>query len=199
MNFGAVLLSVMAILTVFSLVGLGVMLNAFRVGRQERPVADGRLEEAHELREKIRLYIGPVDPKTRLLNPPGRVAVEFVGAFCGFPGLGWMCSGSMFIGLLLICCGPAFAWGHLPGHPRRLRKAPIQPVYRDRVSTGGGGGLGGSPSLPRGDVGARAQAGGRRRRRAGRVMQAETAQHARSAARSAGAPSWSWGSPSVPW
>jgi TM2 domain-containing membrane protein YozV len=112
-NFGVVLLSVMAILTVFSLVGLGVMLNAFRVGRQERRSQTGE-EKAPELREKIRRYIGPVDPKTRLLNPGGRVAVEFVGAFCGFPGLGWLCSGSVFTGLLLICCVPAFAWGIYP-------------------------------------------------------------------------------------
>jgi hypothetical protein len=113
-NFRVVLISVMAILTVFSLVGIGVTCNAFRVARQERRRQEGDRVKAGELKERIRRYVGPVDPKTALLNPPGRVAVEFVGAFCGFPGLGWLCSGSVFTGLLLICCVPAFAWGLYP-------------------------------------------------------------------------------------
>jgi hypothetical protein len=112
MNFTWVLFSVMAVLTVFSLVGIGVLYNAFRVGRQERRARGEAV--AGDLREKIRRYVGPVDPKTRLLNPPGRVVVEFVGAFCGFPGLGWLCSGSVFTGLLLLCCVPAFVWGLYP-------------------------------------------------------------------------------------
>jgi hypothetical protein len=112
-NINLVVFSVLAILSVFSLVGVGVFYNAFRAARRER-LAAGDEARAAQLREKIRRYIGPVDPKKTLLNPPGRVAVEFVGALCGFPGLGWMSSGSVFTGLLLIWCGPAFAWGIYP-------------------------------------------------------------------------------------
>src|SRR3974377_612753 len=104
----------MDILTAFSLVGIGRAYNGFRVARKERRLEPGNGEKVRELKERIRRYVGPIDPKTALLNPPGRVAVEVVGAFCGFPGLGWLCSGSVFIGLLLICCGPAFAWGLYP-------------------------------------------------------------------------------------
>jgi hypothetical protein len=105
--------TVIAIVVVFTVVGLGVTFNALRVGRAETR-AHGDKTQAAELREKIRRYVGPVDPKTALLNPPARVLVEFAGAVCGFPGLGWLCSGSVFAGLLLICCGPAFAWGFYP-------------------------------------------------------------------------------------
>jgi hypothetical protein len=116
MSFTVVIISAVAILSVFALVGLGVTYNAFRVARHERKAADEAAgeERAARLKERVRRYVGPVDPKTALLTPPARVAVEFVGASCGFPGLGWMCSGSMFAGLLLICFGPAFAWGVYP-------------------------------------------------------------------------------------
>jgi hypothetical protein len=113
MNIRLIIFIALAILSVFSLVGLGVFYNALRVGRQERRAA-GDEARASDLREKIARYIGPVDPKKTLLNAPGRVAAEFVGALCGFPGLGWMSSGSLFTGLLLICCVPAFAWGIYP-------------------------------------------------------------------------------------
>jgi hypothetical protein len=115
-SFTVVIISAVSILSVFALVGLGVTYNAFRVARQERRSADEAAgeETAARLKERIRRYVGPVDPKTALLTPAARVAVEFVGAFCGFPGLGWMCSGSVFAGLLLICFGPAFVWGVYP-------------------------------------------------------------------------------------
>ena len=112
MDFKVVIISAMALLSIFALVGVGVSLNAYRVARQER--RENGEEKARDLKERIRRYVGPVDPKTALLNPPARVAVEFVGAFCGFPGLGWLCSGSVFAGLLLICLVPAFVWGLVP-------------------------------------------------------------------------------------
>jgi hypothetical protein len=49
-----------------------------------------------------------------LLNPPGRVGAEFFAALCGFPGLGWLLSGSVFAGLVMIIAGPAFVWGIFP-------------------------------------------------------------------------------------
>ncbi len=49
-----------------------------------------------------------------LLNRPGRVAAEFFCALCGFPGLGWLLSGSVFAGLVLICAVPGVVWGGYP-------------------------------------------------------------------------------------
>jgi hypothetical protein len=104
------------LVVVFALVGLGVMVGALKSARAERKVADrgaGGLGDS-SFRSRIDRYVGPVDPRMALLNPPGRVATEFFAALCGFPGLGWLLSGSVFAGLVLICVGPAFVWGAYP-------------------------------------------------------------------------------------
>jgi hypothetical protein len=59
-------------------------------------------------------YIGPVDPDVALLNPPGRVALEFVAALCGFPGFGWLASTRAAVGLPLLVLGAATVYGFYP-------------------------------------------------------------------------------------
>jgi hypothetical protein len=104
------------LVAVFALVGVGVMVGAFRSARAERrgmgPAAG--VTGTTSLRARIDRYVGPVDPHMALLNPPGRVATEFFTALCGFPGMGWLLSGSVFAGLVLICVVPAFVWGVYP-------------------------------------------------------------------------------------
>ena len=74
----------------------------------------GELDGMMSLRARIDRYVGPVEPHMALLNPPGRVAAEFFSALCGFPGMGWLLSGSVFAGLVLICVMPAMVWGVYP-------------------------------------------------------------------------------------
>ncbi len=102
----------------FALVGLAVMVGALRSARREGATGGagaGRTGDSDDgLRARIARYVGPVDPSMALLNPPGRVATEFFTALCGFPGLGWLLSGCVFTGLMLLCIAPAFVWGIIP-------------------------------------------------------------------------------------
>jgi hypothetical protein len=105
--------SVIGLIAVFALVGLAVCYSALRSARAERASSSAETDEL-SLRARIGRYVGPVDPSMALLNPPGRVATEFFTSLCGFPGLGWILSGSVFTGLVLICVGPAVVWGFYP-------------------------------------------------------------------------------------
>jgi hypothetical protein len=42
------------------------------------------------------------------------IGAELVGAFAGFPGIGWLMSGKGIIGVPLALVGPAVAWGVIP-------------------------------------------------------------------------------------
>jgi hypothetical protein len=103
------------LVVVFALIGLGLMIGALRSARAEHKLsgADG-IDGVVSLRARIDRYVGPVDPHMALLNPPGRVGIEFFSALCGFPGLGWLLSGSVFAGLVLICLVPGVVWGVYP-------------------------------------------------------------------------------------
>lgn len=104
------------LVVVFALVGVGVTVGALRSARAERKSASpaGEFEGVASLRARIDRYVGPMDPHLSLLNRPGRVVTEFFCALCGFPGLGWLLSGSVFAGLVLICVVPAVVWGGYP-------------------------------------------------------------------------------------
>lgn len=65
-------------------------------------------------RAALRRYVGPVEPRHALLNPPLRVGVEAISALFGFPGLGWLASGKVVTGLVLLVAGPSFIWGLFP-------------------------------------------------------------------------------------
>lgn len=105
------------LVAIFALVGWGVMVGALRSARAERTRSDTgvvEVEDAVSMRARIDRYVGPVDPHMALLNRPGRVAAEFFCALCGFPGMGWLLSGSVFAGLVLICVVPGVVWGIYP-------------------------------------------------------------------------------------
>jgi hypothetical protein len=70
--------------------------------------------EGLTVRERVARYVGPVGPRQALLDPPKRVLVELVAASCGFPGLGWLVSGRVAVGLALLVVGPACVWGFFP-------------------------------------------------------------------------------------
>lgn len=108
--------SVIAILLIFVITGMFLVVRAMRLAakeqRRENPEA-GRLRGL-KLRQRVKRYVGPASPKMALLNPPARVGIEFFGSLCGFPGLGWMISGRIAIGLPLFAIGPAITWAVYP-------------------------------------------------------------------------------------
>ncbi len=57
---------------------------------------------------------GPLPPALRRLPPALPVGAEFVGAFAGFPGLGWFLAGVPVVGWPLAAVGPGVAWALLP-------------------------------------------------------------------------------------
>jgi hypothetical protein len=105
---------IIGLLSLFGIVGVAVTIGAIRAARAERRKTEGAPDPSMPLRERVSRYVGPVEPGMALLNPPGRVAVECFTALCGFPGLGWILSGSVFTGLLLITLVPAVVWGLYP-------------------------------------------------------------------------------------
>jgi hypothetical protein len=67
-----------------------------------------------QFRARIDRYNG-APPTVRGRIPNRRILVaEVAGAGAGFPGLGWIFSGSGAIGLPLALVGPAIAWGVMP-------------------------------------------------------------------------------------
>lgn len=66
------------------------------------------------LRQRVRGYVGEIDPHTALLTPATRPLVELAGAICGFPGLGWLISGRVAVGLVLLIAVPAVVWAFYP-------------------------------------------------------------------------------------
>jgi TM2 domain-containing membrane protein YozV len=106
--------TIIGLVALSAIVGLAVTVDAVRSARSERRRREGRPSTGLSLRARVGRYVGPIDPSTAVLNPPGRVATEFIGALCGFPGLGWIFSGCIFTGIVLLSLGPAVIWGFFP-------------------------------------------------------------------------------------
>lgn len=104
---------IVGLLTVFVLTGVALtvkaMLNAHRETR-----AAGLHPRNRSLKQRARDYVGPIDRSEAPLNPPFRVLAEFFFSLGGFPGMGWLLSGRIIAGLILMCLGPALVWGLVP-------------------------------------------------------------------------------------
>ncbi len=68
------------------------------------------------LRRRVQDYVGEVSPHRALLTAPARVALELACALCGFPGLGWLISGRVAVGLILLVVAPAIVWAWHPAY-----------------------------------------------------------------------------------
>lgn len=113
MRFPVLMDGIIALLTFFVLVGIALTFRAMaRAHAATR--ASGTLPPKRSLKRRVRDYVGPIDRSQAPLNPPLRVTVEFVCALGGFPGLGWLLSGRIFPGLLLMCIVPSLVWGIVP-------------------------------------------------------------------------------------
>jgi hypothetical protein len=99
-------------LLLFLAVGAVLLIQGMAQERKNRP-ADAAAPRL-QLRHAMSRYIGPINPELALLNAPGRVALEFVAALCGFPGFGWMVSTRMTVGLPLLILGAATVYGFYP-------------------------------------------------------------------------------------
>lgn len=108
--------SVIAILLIFVLTGMYLVIRAMRQAAREQRRANplARQLSGLKLRLRAKRYVGSASPRMALLNAPARVAIEFFCSLCGFPGLGWMISGRIAIGLPLFVIGPAITWAIYP-------------------------------------------------------------------------------------
>jgi hypothetical protein len=106
---------IVGMLLLFLVIGAVLLVQAMAMERRRNAAsAAGGVRERLTARDVVRRYVGPVTPDLALLNPPARVAIEFVGALCGFPGFGWMTSTRVWIGLPLLIAGPAIVFGFYP-------------------------------------------------------------------------------------
>lgn len=118
-----------AALALFTVVGILLFVQAMRPD----PQADAPREPpgSRGLRQAMRRYVGPVERGNALLNPPLRVGLEWICASCGVPGLGWMVSTRVGIGLPLLVIAPSLIYGFYPvvlalnGH---ILDSPLEPL-----------------------------------------------------------------------
>jgi uncharacterized protein YneF (UPF0154 family) len=79
---------------------------------------------------RLQAYVGETRDSNALLSPPLRVALEFFLAFCGFPGIGWLASGQLAIGLVLLATVPSLVWAVAP-----VLMAANGAMFRDPFAT----------------------------------------------------------------
>lgn len=104
---------VIGALVLFVVIGGVLFVQALRGDRRrEEASREEPLEKG--LRAGMRRYVGPIRPEHALLNPPLRVGLELLCASCGIPGMGWMMSTRVAIGLPLLAIVPSFVYGFYP-------------------------------------------------------------------------------------
>jgi hypothetical protein len=103
---------IVVVLIVFLAIGVAMIFQSFRA--EKGGEADSSPPRGLGLRAAVDAYVGPVSPENAFLNAPGRVALEFVAAMCGFPGFGWLSSTRVRIGLPLMVVAPAIVYGAYP-------------------------------------------------------------------------------------
>jgi hypothetical protein len=101
-----------AAVLLFVAIGAILLVQAMLQERRARPA--GAAPHRIDIRHAMSRYVGPVHPDLALLNPPARVALEFVAALCGFPGFGWLVSTRVAVGLPLMVLGAATVYGFYP-------------------------------------------------------------------------------------
>jgi len=65
-------------------------------------------------REALSSYSGPLPERVQNIPLPFVLALEFISALFGFPGLGWLYAGQALVGVAFLCAGPAVAWALIP-------------------------------------------------------------------------------------
>lgn len=78
-------------------------------------------------RESWASYSGPLPPRVQKIPMPFILAIECVGAFFGFPGLGWLYAGQALLGVGLMCAAPAVAWALIPALTSPFSDSVFQP------------------------------------------------------------------------
>lgn len=73
-----------------------------------------RAEWSARWRNALENYAGPLPARVEKIPLLFILAMEFVGALFGFPGLGWLYAGQVVSGIALLCVGPAIAWATVP-------------------------------------------------------------------------------------
>ncbi|MHB0867496.1 MAG: hypothetical protein ACYC6B_08670 [Thermoleophilia bacterium] len=106
--------SAIAVLALFVAVGIYLVARSLRVAAREQRLERGGDGPDLTMSQRVACYVGPVKPEMALLNPVARVGIELFCALCGFPGLGWLISGRVAVGLFLFTVVPIFTWAVYP-------------------------------------------------------------------------------------
>jgi hypothetical protein len=126
MNIDIVIYGIAVLIGAFGVLGIYLV---FRTLRAESARRGGSHSEGGPVR-RFRAYIGPSKGAKPLLSAPLRVALEFFLALCGFPGIGWMASGRLAPGLLLVAIVPSTVWAVAP-----VLAASQGALFRDPFAT----------------------------------------------------------------
>lgn len=102
---------IVAALVLFVGIGAVLFVQALRADRGDGPRGP---HEKEGFAAAMRRYVGPVHPQHAILNIPLRAGLELVCASCGIPGMGWMMSTRVAIGLPLLSIVPSFVYGFYP-------------------------------------------------------------------------------------
>lgn len=105
--------TIVALIGAFAVLGIYLIVRAIRMTYAAERAERGPLPR-RSLRKRARDYVGESKESSAILTPPFRVAAEFVMALCGFPGIGWLASGHLVTGLVLIVLGPGLMWAAAP-------------------------------------------------------------------------------------
>ncbi len=113
MLFMLTIYGITAVLLALIAIGIFLIVVSMRTAHAERKAIEGDPGPLTPL-ERVRRYEGPISKDMVPYNPVWRVFVELVSGTCGFPGLGWLMSGHVAVGLVLMSIVPSFVWALYP-------------------------------------------------------------------------------------
>jgi hypothetical protein len=125
-NIDAIIYSIIALIGAFGAIGIYLIVKSLRYEASRNPRPPVQRNPIRRLQD----YVGDADDSKRLLNAPLRVTLEFFLALCGFPGIGWMASGQLAVGLVLVAAVPSIFWAVAP-----VLMASNGALFRDPFAT----------------------------------------------------------------
>jgi hypothetical protein len=126
MSINTVIYGIVVLIGAFGVIGIYLVVRTLRAESARR----GESRGAGGPVSRFRAYIGSSKDAKPLLTAPLRVALEFFLALCGFPGIGWMASGRLAPGLLLVAIVPSTVWAVAP-----VLAASQGALFRDPFAT----------------------------------------------------------------
>jgi hypothetical protein len=126
MNVDVLIYAIVVVIGAFGVLGIYLIVKAIRTESARHP----RRSSGGGPIAKFKAYVGTTRDENALLSAPLRVGLEFFLALCGFPGIGWMASGRLAAGLLMVAVVPSAVWALAP-----VLMASNGALFRDPFAT----------------------------------------------------------------